>query len=78
MKLTTICVYGGSVLCGLAGYIGEIRTDQAPEILLRKMADAIAHRGPDEQGAVVFSGAGLFSEKVAAGVWFVHFADSFL
>lgn len=65
MKLTTICVYGGSVLCGLAGYIGEIRTDQAPEILLRKMADAIAHRGPDEQGAVVFSGAGLAHKRLS-------------
>ena len=56
---------GGCVVCGLAGYIGEITTDQAPEILLRKMSDAIAHRGPDEQGVIVLSGAGLAHKRLS-------------
>lgn len=52
-------------MCGLAGYVGQIKTDQAPEILLRRMADAVAHRGPDEQGAVVLNGAGLAHKRLS-------------
>ena len=52
-------------MCGLAGYIGEALTDQTPEVLLRKMADAIAHRGPDEQGAIVLDGAGLAHKRLS-------------
>ena len=51
-------------MCGLAGYVGQI-TDQAPEVLLRRMADAVAHRGPDEQGAVVLQGAGLAHKRLS-------------
>lgn len=52
-------------MCGLAGYIGQIKTDQAPEILLRKMAGAIEHRGPDADGICVFEGAGLAHKRLA-------------
>lgn len=52
-------------MCGLAGYVGQVKTDQAPDVLLRRMADAIAHRGPDEQGAVVLHGAGLAHKRLS-------------
>ena len=52
-------------MCGLAGFVGQIKTDQAPDVLLRRMADAIAHRGPDEQGAVVLHGAGLAHKRLS-------------
>lgn len=52
-------------MCGLAGYVGQIKTDQSPEVLLRRMAETIAHRGPDEQGAVVLDGAGLAHKRLS-------------
>lgn len=52
-------------MCGLAGYFGKALTSQAPEALLHSMADAIAHRGPDEQGAVVLEGAGLAHKRLS-------------
>lgn len=56
---------GNGILCGLAGYFGQVKTDQSPDILLRKMADAIAHRGPDEQGVIALDGVGLAHKRLA-------------
>lgn len=52
-------------MCGLAGYIGQGATEQSAHILLSDMAQAIAHRGPDEQGAIVLDGAGLAHKRLA-------------
>ncbi|MGE7367466.1 asparagine synthase (glutamine-hydrolyzing) [Neorhizobium sp. NPDC001467] len=44
-------------MCGFAGFLGDgVPREQAPA-LLAAMADAIAHRGPDERG--IHAGAGL-------------------
>lgn len=48
-------------MCGIAGFI-DLRTATAPDVLERRvkaMADAIAHRGPDEGNAWVDAAAGL-------------------
>ena len=36
-------------MCGIAGYIGQVAPDTAAPAL-RRMADAVAHRGPDDEG----------------------------
>jgi asparagine synthase (glutamine-hydrolysing) len=38
------------LMCGLAGFAGFKALGQEPEIVAREMADAIRHRGPDDQG----------------------------
>ncbi|MCV3208668.1 asparagine synthase (glutamine-hydrolyzing) [Mesorhizobium sp. YC-39] len=43
-------------MCGFGGYFGSIRDAEA---LLSRMIEAIAHRGPDEQGKFVALDAGL-------------------
>src|SRR5689334_23623033 len=40
-------------MCGLAGWAGKVDADEAT---LRRMCDAIAHRGPDDDGAHVVEG----------------------
>jgi asparagine synthase (glutamine-hydrolysing) len=37
-------------MCGIAGYIGSAGAVQASPATLHQMADAIAHRGPDDEG----------------------------
>jgi asparagine synthase (glutamine-hydrolysing) len=37
-------------MCGVVGYLGTGVAPQQAELLLRRMADAVAHRGPDEMG----------------------------
>ena len=36
-------------MCGIAGYVSVTASTQ-PESVLRRMTDAIAHRGPDDSG----------------------------
>src|SRR5438094_6126815 len=49
-------------MCGIAGYLGGAtvpgRADEG-EALLRRMGQAIAHRGPDDTGVWVDAGAGI-------------------
>lgn len=51
-------------MCGIAGYINF---DGAPAsaVLLKKMTDAIAHRGPDGEGAYVDGNIGLGHRRLA-------------
>jgi asparagine synthase (glutamine-hydrolysing) len=44
-------------MCGLAGFIGTLGSDCSE--VLRRMTDAIAHRGPDAQGFWIDSQAGV-------------------
>jgi len=52
-------------MCGLAGWIGEMRADPGRSAL-RAMTDAIAHRGPDGEGAF-FAGTRDNRFQVALG-----------
>ncbi len=46
-------------MCGIAGYCGAVNVSQDGTPLLRRIIQAIAHRGPDEHGTYVADGAGL-------------------
>jgi asparagine synthase (glutamine-hydrolysing) len=52
-------------MCGLAGVLdlkGRRRPDQA---MLQRMADALLHRGPDDDGFLVAPGVGLASRRLS-------------
>lgn len=52
-------------MCGIAGFCGaDLPADDAAA-LLRRMASAIAHRGPDGEGAYVGQGAGLVHRRLS-------------
>ena len=40
-----------STMCGIAGFLGAPGAGAAPEVAVKAMTDAIAHRGPDADGA---------------------------
>lgn len=46
-------------MCGICGIVRHDGTQPVPESLLRRMADTMRHRGPDEEGYRAFPGAGL-------------------
>ena len=37
-------------MCGLVGFLGGVATTEADSALLRRMADTLVHRGPDDAG----------------------------
>src|SRR6266481_2604698 len=45
-------------MCGIAGFIGAVPDGIEPQAALRRMARAIAHRGPDDEGFLSASAAG--------------------
>ena len=47
-------------MCGIAGFVGTSGAAQNPLAVLQKMADAIAHRGPDDEG--------FFSQRLSTGI----------
>src|ERR671932_452315 len=49
-------------MCGIAGFAGWQRSEQAGQRDLRAMCDAIVHRGPDEAGYL------LTASSVALGM----------
>lgn len=52
-------------MCGIAGFCGaDLPADEAAA-LLRRMASAIAHRGPDGEGAYVGHGVGLVHRRLS-------------
>ena len=51
-------------MCGLAG-IAYRDTRRPDEAALRAMADAVAHRGPDDAGEHIGAGIGLASRRLA-------------
>lgn len=52
-------------MCGIAGYVGADLPPEAAAPHLRAMADAIAHRGPDDAGIHVGNGVGLAHRRLA-------------
>ena len=46
-------------MCGIAGYVGPLATSDAGADVLRNMAHAIAHRGPDDSGFFLDAGRGI-------------------
>ena len=51
-------------MCGIAG-IFNLNGEPVPPVLLRKMTDAIAHRGPDSEGFYIDSFIGLGHRRLA-------------
>src|SRR3990170_1851521 len=47
-------------MCGIAGIVGE-----ADETLLRRMLDAMRHRGPDDQGIFVDDGVAIGQNRLS-------------
>jgi asparagine synthase (glutamine-hydrolysing) len=51
-------------MCGIAGYVSvKNGTDRSP--LLRRMANALRHRGPDDEGFFVDAGVGLAMRRLS-------------
>src|SRR5260370_1785913 len=52
-------------MCGICGKL-NLRSDARPvePALLRQMTDAIAHRGPDDEGIYVSDGVGLGNRRL--------------
>src|SRR4051812_25406060 len=52
-------------MCGIAGIIDLTGHRPVPPDLLRRMADAILHRGPDEDGYLEAPGVGLANRRLS-------------
>jgi len=51
-------------MCGIAGIV-HLDAEPVSAVLLKRMADAIAHRGPDGEGVYVDHGVGLAHRRLA-------------
>lgn len=52
-------------MCGIAGIVGSNRSDQIPESTVRRMCDAIIHRGPDDEGLLAWQNVGLGMRRLS-------------
>jgi asparagine synthase (glutamine-hydrolysing) len=52
-------------MCGIAGAIETAKPSRLTEPVLTRMADLIAHRGPDDQGAQIIGPAGLAHRRLS-------------
>ena len=52
-------------MCGVAGIIDLTDRRPVPDGVLQRMADAILHRGPDEEGYLIEPGIGLASRRLS-------------
>jgi asparagine synthase (glutamine-hydrolysing) len=52
-------------MCGIAGVVSLTGEAPVPEGILRNMADALVHRGPDEDGYLEAPGLGLASRRLS-------------
>lgn len=52
-------------MCGIAGFIHLSAAEPVDEDALRRMAEAIYHRGPDEDGYLVRPGLGMASRRLS-------------
>jgi asparagine synthase (glutamine-hydrolysing) len=57
--------FGDELMCGIAGYVGWDRGRHASESDLRRMCDAIRHRGPDGEGHFVAPGVALGMRRLS-------------
>src|ERR1051326_2160597 len=52
-------------MCGIAGIIDLTQQRPVPEETVRRMARALVHRGPDEEGFYFARGIGLASRRLS-------------
>ncbi len=52
-------------MCAIAGFFGEGLSPREANSLLKSMADALAHRGPDAEGVFTGNGIGLAHRRLA-------------
>ena len=52
-------------MCGVVGFVGPDLAGEAAEAVLRRMADAVAHRGPDEMGLYARGEIGLGHRRLS-------------
>ena len=52
-------------MCGIAGIVDLRRARGVPEGVVRRMAQAIVHRGPDEEGYFNRPGVSLASRRLS-------------
>ena len=46
-------------MCGICGFVGNKYSKEEKEVILKKMMDAMRHRGPDSDGVYATDDAGL-------------------
>lgn len=52
-------------MCGIAGIVGSRENRSIEEATIRRMCNAIVHRGPDEEGVFIKDGAGLGMRRLS-------------
>jgi asparagine synthase (glutamine-hydrolysing) len=52
-------------MCGIAGIVGANRAARIEEASVRRMCDAIVHRGPDDEGILAFHNTGLGMRRLS-------------
>jgi asparagine synthase (glutamine-hydrolysing) len=52
-------------MCGIAGIVGANRSDRIDEDVVRRMCDAIVHRGPDDEGLLARQNTGLGMRRLS-------------
>jgi asparagine synthase (glutamine-hydrolysing) len=52
-------------MCGIAGFVGRAPRDDAARAVLKRMCDAISHRGPDDAGYYVDGGIALGMRRLS-------------
>src|SRR5690348_7786027 len=52
-------------MCGIAGIVGSNRSDHIEEAAVRRMCDAIVHRGPDDDGLLARNNVGLGMRRLS-------------
>src|SRR5262249_31546143 len=63
--LTSCAALSSTVMCGIAGIIDLAGSRPIPPGILTRMADAITHRGPDEDGYLEEPGVGLANRRLS-------------
>lgn len=51
-------------MCGIAGAVDLAGQRPVPEGVVRRMADALIHRGPDDDGMIELPGATIASRRL--------------
>ena len=52
-------------MCGIAGVVRLSGREPLPQGILQRMADALIHRGPDDDGFVEHEGVGLANRRLS-------------
>jgi asparagine synthase (glutamine-hydrolysing) len=52
-------------MCGIAGMVGASRNDRIEEAAVRRMCNAIVHRGPDDEGILARQNTGLGMRRLS-------------